>query len=210
MRQIRFGKLIALACMGLAVACTSGTDGGTAGNTEINLSIVNPGVGLVNTSEELGFATDRVDYRITCAGNDPGTYPIPPSSTGGDYIYDDSADFSGSFEIIDTRVPPVWNVRRTIETVAILSRAKDVIGRHAACGANGEIIHTHELADKRADGLGLRRELQPVVEARAPSKLYPAVVWQRAAAPGPFDHTESESKGPASCRRPMARGRAWP
>ncbi|HSN70549.1 MAG TPA: hypothetical protein VLT59_03530, partial [Steroidobacteraceae bacterium] len=77
MTQIRFGRLIVLACMGLAVACTSGTDGGTAGNTELNLDIVNPG----GTSGELGFSIDRVDYRITCAGNPPGTYPIPPANT---------------------------------------------------------------------------------------------------------------------------------
>jgi hypothetical protein len=124
--------------MGLAVACTSGTDGGTAGNTELNLDIVNPGcpetcsgTGLVcdtnadcpsgetcngATSCDLGFSVDRVDYRITCAGNpnaDPtvGTppYPIPPSDTNGSaYTYDDSVDISGAFETVDTRVPPVW------------------------------------------------------------------------------------------------------
>ena len=105
MTQIRFGRLIVLACMGLAVACTSGTDSGTAGNTELNLDIVNPG----GTSGELGFSIDRVDYRITCAGSPPGTYPIPDADTSGtDYNYDDSVDISGAFEVVDTRVPPVW------------------------------------------------------------------------------------------------------
>ena len=103
MTPIRFGRLIVLACMGLAVACTSGTEGGTAGNTELNLVIVNPG----GTSGELGFSIDRVDYRITCAGN-PGA-AIPDADTSGTaYNYDDSVDISGAFEIIDTRVPPVW------------------------------------------------------------------------------------------------------
>ncbi len=105
MTQLRFGKLIALACMGLAVACTStGTDGST-GNTQLNLDIVNPG----STSGELGFSIDRVDYRITCAGNPAGTYPIPAAdTTGTDYAYNDSVDISGAFEVIDTNVPPVW------------------------------------------------------------------------------------------------------
>jgi hypothetical protein len=105
MTQIRFGRLIVLACMGLAVACTSGTDGGTSGNTELNLDIINPGA----TSGELGFSIDRVDYRITCAGNPPGSYPIPDADTIGTLDdYDDSVDISGAFETVDTRVPPVW------------------------------------------------------------------------------------------------------
>jgi hypothetical protein len=104
MTRIRFGRLIVLACMGLAVACTDSTDG-TAGNTELNLDIVNPG----GTSGELGFSIDRVDYRITCAGNPPGSYPIPDADTNGtDYNYNDSVDISGAFETVDTRVPPVW------------------------------------------------------------------------------------------------------
>ena len=103
--DIRFGRLIVLACMGLAVACTSGTDGGSTGNSELNLTVVNPG----GTSGELGFDIDRVDYRITCAGNPPGSYPIPAGDTSGtDYNYDDSVDISGAFEVVDTRTPPVW------------------------------------------------------------------------------------------------------
>ena len=102
--KMRFGKLIVLACMGLAVACTSGTDSGTAGNTELNLDIVNPG-----GDTGAGFSIDRVDYRITCAGNAPGSYPIAPADTAGtDYNYDDSVDISGAFETVDTRDPPVW------------------------------------------------------------------------------------------------------
>jgi len=84
--------------MGLAVACTSGTDGGTAGNTELNLDII-----------DNGSPYDRVDYRITCDGN-PGA-AIPDADTSGtDYAYDDSVDISGAFEVVDTRVPPVWQV----------------------------------------------------------------------------------------------------
>ena len=104
-RTIGFPRLLALLCIGLAVACTTGTDGGTAGNTELNLDIMNPG----GTSGELGFSVDRVDYRITCAGNPPGSYPIPDADTSGtDYNYNDSVDISGAFEVVDTRVPPVW------------------------------------------------------------------------------------------------------
>ncbi len=103
--EMRFGRLLGLACMALALACTGGTEGGTAGNTELNLDIVNPG----GSSGELGFSIDRVDYRITCAGNPPGSYPITPADTAGtDYNYDDSVDISGAFEVVDTRDPPVW------------------------------------------------------------------------------------------------------
>ncbi len=76
MTNPRFGRLIVLTCMGLAVACTSGTEG-TVGNTELNLDIVNPG----GTSGELGFSVDRVDYRITCAGN-PGAAIAPTQYIG--------------------------------------------------------------------------------------------------------------------------------
>lgn len=99
-------RVVASLCLALVVACASGTDGsGPTGNTELNLDIVNPG----GTSSELGFSVDRVDYRITCAGNPPGSYPIPDADTSGSlYNYDDSVDISGAFEVVDTRVPPVW------------------------------------------------------------------------------------------------------
>jgi len=58
----------------------------------------------------------------------------------------------------------VRDVRRAIEPVAILAASEDVFGRHAARRADGEIIHAHELADERADGLGLGRNLKPIVE----------------------------------------------
>ena len=98
-------QALALVSTMLVVACTSGTEGPSAGNTELNLDIVNPG----GTSGELGFSIDRVDYRITCAGSPPGSYPIPDADTvGNDYNYDDSVDISGAFEVVDTRTPPVW------------------------------------------------------------------------------------------------------
>ncbi len=94
-----------LLSVALVAACTSDTSEGVTGNTELNLDIVNPG----GTSGELGFTVDRVDYRITCAGNTPGSYPIPDADTSGtDYNYSDSVDISGAFEVVDTRVPPVW------------------------------------------------------------------------------------------------------
>ena len=45
-----------------------------------------------------------------------------------------------------------------MEPVAILARGEDIVRRHAARGADGEIVHVHELADEGADRLGLRRE----------------------------------------------------
>jgi cysteine-rich repeat protein len=93
--------LAALCCIGLFVACG---EPGTTGNTEITLTI----------GEDLGpqgqasFEADRVDYRITCTGTTPSSFPIPPDGTGDDYDYDDSVDVSGQFEIIDDRDPPVW------------------------------------------------------------------------------------------------------
>ena len=98
-------QLFLFLCTALVAACTSDTSQGATGNTELNLDIVNPG----GTSGELGFTVDRVDYRITCAGSPPGTYPIPDADTSGtDYNYSDSVDISGAFEVVDTRVPPVW------------------------------------------------------------------------------------------------------
>ncbi len=99
----RFAALLAALGLVLASACTSGTEG-TAGNTELNLDIINPG-----GDTGAGFSIDRVDYRITCAGNAPGSYPIAPADTAGtDYNYDDAVDISGAFETVDTRDPPVW------------------------------------------------------------------------------------------------------
>ena len=96
-------RLVALLCAALVAACVGGTEGGPTGNTELNLDIVNPG----GTGGELGFSIDRVDYRITCAGNPGG--PIPDADTSGTpYAYDDSVDISGAFEVVDTRAPPVW------------------------------------------------------------------------------------------------------
>lgn len=96
-------RSIALVCFVFVVGCTGGGQGVVA--TEINLDIVHPS----GASTDLGFTVDRVDYRVTCAGNTPGDYPLPPADTSGtDYGFDDSVDVSGAFEIIDTRVPPVW------------------------------------------------------------------------------------------------------
>ncbi|HSN81769.1 MAG TPA: hypothetical protein VLS88_04275 [Polyangiales bacterium] len=101
---VRRVRTAALLLALLAAACTESSMVST-GNTELNLDIVNPG----GTSGELGFSVDRVDYRITCAGTAPGSQPIPPADTNGaDYQYDDSVDISGAFEVVDTRVPPVW------------------------------------------------------------------------------------------------------
>ena len=52
-----------------------------------------------------------------------------------------------------------------MKPVAILARGENIVRRHAARGADGEVVHGDELADERTDGLGLGRELQPVVES---------------------------------------------
>ena len=97
-----FGS-IALVCVVLALGCAS--EPGRVVAAEVNLEIVYPG----GSTNALSFTVDRVDYRITCFGNPPGTYPIPDAdTTGTDYDYDDPVDTSGSFEIADTRTPPVW------------------------------------------------------------------------------------------------------
>ena len=59
-----------------------------------------------------------------------------------------------------TRIPTVRDGGRAIEPVAILASSEDVFGRHATRRAYGEIIHAHELAD----GLGLGRNLKPIIE----------------------------------------------
>ena len=95
-------NLAALVCIGLFAACAQS---GAAGNTEIRLTF---GDDIGPVDGEPAFEADRVDYRITCAGSTPGTLPIPPDSTGGDYGYDDSVEISGAFEIVDGQDPPVW------------------------------------------------------------------------------------------------------
>lgn len=97
-------KLAVLSCIGLLAAC--GQQAAPAGNTEINLTIGN---NAGPTSSELSFEVDRVDYRVTCTGKLPGTYPIPPAAGGGDYIYDDSVDASGQLEIMEAGNPKVWH-----------------------------------------------------------------------------------------------------
>ncbi len=99
---MRFRSLTAVVCIGLFAACAKD---GAAGNTEITLTI---GDDFGPQDGEAAFEADRVDYRITCVGTAPGTLPIPPDSTGGDYGYDDSLDISGAFEIVDGQDPPVW------------------------------------------------------------------------------------------------------
>lgn len=75
------------------------------GNTGIRLTI---GDDFGPQDGEPAFEAERVDYRITCGGTVPGSTPLPPDGTGGIYNYDDSVDFSGAFEIIDTDDAPGW------------------------------------------------------------------------------------------------------
>jgi len=63
-----------------------------------------------------------------------------------------------------TRIPSMRDVRRAIEPVAILASSQDVLRRHAARRADGEIVHAHELANESANWLGLGRKLKPIIE----------------------------------------------
>ena len=99
---MRSQTLATLLCIALFSACA---EDGVVGNTDIRLTI---GTEFGPQDGEAAFEADRVDYRITCTGSAPGTAPIPPNGTGGDYVYDDSVDVSGAFEIIDANNPPVW------------------------------------------------------------------------------------------------------
>ena len=74
MRSRDLARPVALLCIALAVGCADGQSAVVP--TEVNLDIVHP-----NSSPELGFTIDRVDYRVTCAGNAPGDFPIPPADT---------------------------------------------------------------------------------------------------------------------------------
>lgn len=96
--------LAVLCCVGLLPSCN---DQGGIGNTEITLTIGND---VSSASQELAFEIDRVEYRITCAGTSPGTFSIPPDSTGGNYTYDDSVDISGQLEVMEPGNPAVWHV----------------------------------------------------------------------------------------------------
>src|SRR5215831_9956007 len=75
----------------------------------------------------------------------------------------------GSARLLEqyTRIPPVGKVWRTIETVAVFTGGQNVLGCHSAGRPDGEIIHTHQLTDERADRLGFRGKLQPIVERAA-------------------------------------------
>jgi cysteine-rich repeat protein len=99
---MRCRNLTALLCIGLSAACAPE---GATGSTEIQLTIGNA---FGPQDGAPAFEAERVDYRITCAGTTPGSFPIPPSGAGGDYAYDDSVDISGAFEIVDERNPLVW------------------------------------------------------------------------------------------------------
>jgi hypothetical protein len=66
MTKRRFTPWVALACIGTVAACTSG-DGGTAGNTELNVVIPN---GADNGSSAPGVVDiQTVEYTIKCNGN---------------------------------------------------------------------------------------------------------------------------------------------
>lgn len=122
---MRLRILAALCCVGSLASCGQQ---GIAGNTEITLTIGND---VGPTSEEQAFEIDRVDYRITCAGTAPGSLPIPPDGSGGDYAYDDSVDISGQFEAMEPGNPAIWYVVTSLPpgpcTVTLLVTRNDEV-----------------------------------------------------------------------------------
>ena len=84
MTKRRFTPWVVLACIGTLAACTSG-EGGTAGNTELNVIVP--------------IDIQTVEYTITCAGN-------------SDVFLDNAASFAdevrieGNLEVVDGRTDP--------------------------------------------------------------------------------------------------------
>ena len=89
MTKTRFTKWIVLGCIGTLAACTSG-DGGTAGNTELNVVIPN---GADNGSSGPGVVdVQTVEYTIKCNGNDD-TFLDNGAS------FDDAVTINGNLEV---------------------------------------------------------------------------------------------------------------
>ena len=96
MSKTRFTQWIVLACIGSLAACTSG-EGGTAGNTEMNVIVPNgaPSLGGGSSAPSLIDIQD-VEYTIDCQGN-------------SDAFLDNSASFAdevtlnGNLEVQDGR-----------------------------------------------------------------------------------------------------------
>jgi hypothetical protein len=96
MSKTRFTKWIVLACIGSVAACTSG-DGGTAGNTEMNVIVPNgaPSLGGGSTAPALIDIQD-IEYTIDCQGNSD-TFLENAAS------FPDEVTLNGNLEVQDGR-----------------------------------------------------------------------------------------------------------
>ena len=93
MSKTRFTPWIVLACIGTLAGCTSG-EGGTAGNTELNVVIPN---NAGQSSAPGAFDIQVVEYTIACNdGNTPGPF-LDNNAT-----FDDDVTISGVLEVLDT------------------------------------------------------------------------------------------------------------
>ncbi len=93
MSKTRFTPWIVLACIGTLAGCTSG-EGGTAGNTELNVVIPN---NAGQSSNPAAFDIEVVEYTIACNdGNTPGPF-LDNNAT-----FDDDVTISGALEVLDT------------------------------------------------------------------------------------------------------------
>ena len=104
MSKTRFTPWIVLACIGTLAGCTSG-EGGTAGNTELNVII--PNKSAISRQprrypQPAAFDIEVVEYTIACNdGNTPGPF-LDNAAT-----FDDDVTISGVLEVLDTASPGV-------------------------------------------------------------------------------------------------------
>ncbi|NND29405.1 MAG: hypothetical protein HKN97_12505, partial [Myxococcales bacterium] len=93
MSKTRFTQWIVLACIGSLAACTSG-EGGTAGNTELNVIVPN-GYDAGSSAPALIDIQD-VEYTIDCAGNSD-------TFLDNNASFDDEVTLNGNLEVQDGR-----------------------------------------------------------------------------------------------------------
>ena len=96
MTKRRFTPWIALACIGTLAACTSG-EGGTAGNTELNVIVPNgsPALGGGSSAPAL-IDIQSVEYTINCLGNSDVFLENLAS-------FPDEVTINGNLEVVDGR-----------------------------------------------------------------------------------------------------------
>ena len=99
MSKTRFTPWVVLACIGTLAGCTSG-EGGTAGNTELNIVLPN-GCEQDSSAPEC-FDIQVVEYTIACDDGDPTPNgPFLDNGAG----FDDRVVINGVLEVFDTPQP---------------------------------------------------------------------------------------------------------